>query len=139
MRIFDVYVEDVLVISNLDLISLRSVNVPYIVTVKSFITDGNITIDFVRVKENPQINGIEVYDDGQPIPLPSAIPQAVIEPTLAPISLPLNSTTTPVTMPTTDGTSNTTTFQDIVINCGGMHKRATHAFLSGLSNTPSGI
>ena len=89
-RIFDVFVEGVLVADNLDIYARApGTNVPYIITVSTFITDGAVTIDLERNKDNPQINGIEVFDDGEPIPAPTVAPQA-----LPP-------------------------FEDIVINCGG--------------------
>ena len=124
--------EGILAANDLDLMSIRGGNISHIITVSAFITDGNVTIDLVRVKDNPQINGIEVYDDGQPIPLPTAIPQTILQPTLAPFSsMPLNSSfanssMTPVTSPvnlTSNTTSNTSgaLFQDVVINCGGAY------------------
>jgi hypothetical protein len=71
-----------------------------------FIKDGSVTIEFVRgTKGDPQINGIEVFTDGSPIPLPTAAP--AILPTPAPVPLP----------PVAPVPANT--FQDIVINCGG--------------------
>ena len=73
-------------------------NIPYIITISTFVTDGSVTVDFTRNKDNPQINGIEVFDDGAPIPAPTLAPRAV-----APAAAP------------------TTTFQDILINCGGTY------------------
>ena len=97
-RIFDVFVGGVLVVDNLDIYTAApGNNVPYIVTFSTFVSDGVITIDLVRNTDNPQINGIEVFDDGAPIPAP----------TVAPLALPPNSAPLPP-------------FQDIVINCGGM-------------------
>ena len=79
-------------------------NVPYIITVSTFVTDGTVTIDFSRNKDNPQINAIEVFDDGAPVPAPTFAPEP--SPTAAPVAAPPNSA--PVS-----------SFQDIVINCGG--------------------
>jgi hypothetical protein len=92
-------VEGVLVADNLDIFAVApGQNVPYIITVSTLVTDGTVTIDFTRNKDNPQINGIEVFDDGAPVPAPTFAPQAVAPvPTAAPA----------------------TTFQDILINCGG--------------------
>lgn len=73
-------------------------NVPYVVTVSTFVRDGAITIDLVRNLDNPQLNGIEVFDNGAPVPAPTIAPQAI--PPMAP-------------------TVSPPTFQDIVINCGG--------------------
>ena len=117
--------EGVLVVDHLDLASLRGGNVSHVVTVNPFVTDGKVTIDLVRVKGDPLINGIEVFDDGQLIPSPTIAPEAILQPTEAPFSMPLlpvsaNTTMAPVIAPTT-GSSNFTNFQDIVINCGGMY------------------
>ena len=109
--------EGALVINDFDLMSMQGGNISYVVTVNSFITDGTVTIDLVRVKENPQINGIEVYDDGQPIPLPTIVPQSIGVPTLAP--LPQSPVSTNASMSPVASRVNATTFQDIVINCGG--------------------
>jgi Malectin domain len=103
-RIFDVFIEGVIVADNLDIFLAAGGNNSYIVTSFPFVADGNITIDFVAgTAGDPQINGIEVFDNGNPIP----------PPTEAPVALPPNAA--PVAP-----TSNTT-FQDIVINCGGAH------------------
>jgi hypothetical protein len=105
-----VFVEGVLVIDNLD-IYLRAPggNVSYIVTVLPFVKDGSITIDFaIGSVSDPQINGIEVYDAGVPIPSPTTAPQSDF-PTAAPITFPPNS---PPVAPNDN-------FTDILINCGG--------------------
>lgn len=103
-RIFDVFVEGVIVADNLDIFLAASGSNSYIVTAMPFVTDGTITIDFVAgTAGDPQINGIEVFDDGNPIP----------PPTTAPVALPPNSA--PV------APESNTTFQDVVINCGGAY------------------
>jgi Malectin domain len=102
-RIFDVFVEGVLAIDNLDIFATApGKNVLYVSTSFPFVTDGSVTIDLERgTKGDPQINGIEVFTNGAPIPLPTAAP--ITQPMTAPIlSVPSNGT-----------------FQDIVINCGG--------------------
>ena len=117
MRIFDVFVESVSVVDNLDTFAVApGGNVPYIVTVSTFVTDGALTVDLSRNKDNPQINGIEVFDDGLPIPTPTFAPQAV-QPTAFPIALPPN--TAPVE-----------SFQDILINCGGTYSFRLLIFLT---------
>lgn len=96
------FVEGILVVDKLDIFAAApGGNVPRVVTVSTFVTDGTVTIDLVRNKDNPQINGIEVFDDGAPVPAPVAVP-----PMTAPVASPPN--TAPVAP-----------FQDIVINCGG--------------------
>lgn len=117
--------EGALVIDHLDLASLRGGNASHVVTVNPFVTDGKVTIDLVRVKGDPLINGIEVFDDGQLILSPTIAPEAILQPTEAPFNIPLlpvsaNATTVPVSAPTT-GSSNFSNFQDIVINCGGTY------------------
>ena len=92
--------EGVLVRDDLDIYAAAGGNLPYIITASAFVNDGAVTIDLIRNKENPQINGIEVFDDGAPIPPPTLAPQ-VAPPTAVP---------------------PTTTFQDIVINCGGTYQ-----------------
>jgi hypothetical protein len=66
-----------------------------------------ITIEFVRIKDNPQINGIEVLDGGAPI-------APAVAPILAPIKLPTNA---PIV---------TTNIGNIVhrINCGSTNQVA---------------
>jgi hypothetical protein len=102
-RVFDVLVEGVVVVDNLDIfLAAGGGNNSYIVTAFPFVTDGTITIDFVAgTVGNPQINGIEVFDNGNPIP----------PPTMAPVTPPPN--TAPV------APTSTNTFQDVLINCGG--------------------
>jgi hypothetical protein len=98
------------VIDNLD-IYLRAPggNVSYVVSVLPFVTDGSITIDFATGSvSDPQLNGIEVYDGGVPVPSPTAAP-ILPYPTAAPIALPPNS---PPVVPNDN-------FTDILINCGG--------------------
>lgn len=87
-------------VDNLDIYAMApGGNVPYVVTLSTFVADGAITIDLVRNINNPQLNGIEVFDDGAPIPAPTVAPRA-LPPNLAPVP-------------------SGTPFQDIVINCGG--------------------
>lgn len=45
-------------------------NVPYVLTVMPFVADGSITIDFNNTLNDPQINGIEVFTNGEPTPVP---------------------------------------------------------------------
>jgi hypothetical protein len=110
-----------LVIDNIDIVrDAPGKNVPYIVNVGTFVTDGVVTVEFVAAIDNPQINAIEVIYVGVPIPTPAAAPVAApVYPTAAPLALPPNSP--PVQRPPTG------TFKDIFINCGGMSKNVvTH-------------
>jgi Malectin domain len=111
-RIFDVYIEGTLLIDNLDIYaSAPGGNVPYVVTFSIFVADDAITIDLVRNKQNPQINGIEVFSDAVPISSPVA--------PVAPVAAPPNLAPSP----------SNQTFQDIVINCGGMFLKVTSCLL----------
>jgi Malectin domain len=90
-RVFDVYVEGVLVRDNLDVYSVSGgLNVAHLVTVPVSVSDGAVTIELVAQVENPFISAIEV------------------------VRLPNNSTF--ITAPT----AAPTPFQTILINCGGM-------------------
>jgi Malectin domain len=124
LREFDVYVEGSLAIINVDIFrAAPGKDVPYIVTLDTFVTDGAITIEFIAGISDPQINAIEVLTAGAPKSTPVAVPIAppvtvpvkqppvVIYPTAAPLALPPNSQ--PVPVPPTG------TFKDIFINCGG--------------------
>ena len=95
-------IEGVIVADNLDIFLAAGGNNSHVVTAFPFVADGTLTIDFIAgTVGDPQINGIEVFDNGNPIP----------PPTTPPVPLPPNSA--PVA-----STSNVT-FQDVVINCGG--------------------
>lgn len=90
-RIFDVYVEGILVRDNLDVFSVSGgINVAHLVSVPVSVSDGAITVELVAQVENPFISAIEV------------------------VRLPNNSTF--ITAPT----AAPTPFQTILINCGGM-------------------
>ena len=91
-RIFDVYIEGALVVDNVDVYALApGGNIPYIVAVPIFVKDTAITIDFVRNKQNPQINGIEVLYTGAPISAPVKAPVVapITPPTKAPVLAPI--------------------------------------------------
>jgi Malectin domain len=110
LRKFDVTVEDLLVIDDLDIFAIApGRNVPRIVSFGTTVLDGSITIQFLPVLQNPQINGIEVISLGPPVAPPTNAPNTAV-PTAAPIAVP----TAPVSSPTSN-----VTFQDILINCGG--------------------
>jgi Malectin domain len=77
LREFDVYVEGSLVIDNIDIFrAAPGKDVPYIVTLNTFVTDGAITIEFVAGINYPQINAIEVLTAGAPKSTPVAVPIA---------------------------------------------------------------
>lgn len=106
-RLFDIYIEGALVADDFDIYDSSSGgDVPYILTTSTFVTDGMITIEFVRHKDNPQINGIEVLDGGAPFVTPAATP------TKAPLKLP---TKAPVVSPTVGNIVHR-------INCGNTNQ-----------------
>ncbi|WP_172675964.1 PKD domain-containing protein, partial [Croceitalea dokdonensis] len=59
-RIFDVTMEDVLVIDDLDLFAVAGEKTPYIETIAVAVTDGELNIDFTSVVNNAIIMAIEV-------------------------------------------------------------------------------
>jgi glucose/arabinose dehydrogenase len=71
VRLFDVAIEGTTVLDNYDIFadagSLVGVMKSFTVT-----SDGNIDIDFSRVTQNPQVNGIEILHGDQPPLVPSA-------------------------------------------------------------------
>jgi Malectin domain len=114
-----VFIEGVLVADNLDIFLLAGGNSSYVVVNFPFVTDGSISIDFVSgAVGDPLINAIEVYDSGDPIP----------PPTVAPMTLPPN--VAPV-VPTSN-----TTFEDIVINCGGTRTKPRMGFRGIIFSIP---
>jgi Malectin domain len=138
LREFDVYVEGLLVIDNLDVFhAAPGLNVPYILSMNTVVNDGFITIEFVAGINDPQINAIEVFRFGRskapntpnapPLAAPNFVPAATTPlsvpvarplrppvtkfPTAAPLVLPPHSQ--PVPVPPAGS------FKDIIINCGG--------------------
>jgi large repetitive protein len=94
MRVFDVFVEGILVANDLDVVEAAGeMNTAFVVSVPVSVVDGAITIELEAVRENPFISAIEV------IRLPNNSPVAILpEPPMA----------------------SPTQFQTILINCGGM-------------------
>ena len=119
LRIFDVTVEDLLVIDDLDIFATApGRDVPRIISFGTNVIDGSISIQFLPGINNPQINGIEVISLGPPVAAPTNAPIPPV-PTAAPLTVPpVSVPTTPVTSPVPSPTSNVT-FQDTLINCGG--------------------
>jgi Malectin domain len=106
-RKFDVTVEDLLVIDDLDIFAIApGRDVPRIISFGTTVLDGSITIQFLPGINNPQINGIEVISLGPPVAPPTNAPVTAVP------------TATPVSVPIAAPTSNVT-FQDILINSGG--------------------
>jgi hypothetical protein len=90
LREFDVYVEGSLVINNIDIFrAAPGKDVPYIVTLDTFVTDGAITIEFIAGISDPQINAIEVFDFGTPTPTPTPIAAPVVVPIRPPVPVPV--------------------------------------------------
>jgi hypothetical protein len=95
LRLFDIYVEGSLVINDLDIITVApGKNVPYIVSLNNtFVNDGTMTIDFINLLNDPQINGIEILlgnNQNPPKSSPVTVPIPVIKaPTKSPIIVPV--------------------------------------------------
>jgi Malectin domain len=120
-RIFNVSVEGLLVIDNLDIIrDAPGKNVPLIVAVNAFVvTDGFVTIDFTTGIREPSINGIEVIYVGTAIAVPSAPIKA---PTKSPVVLPV-SVPVPIPVPTPVLTAIPTSNNILHrINCGSSNQ-----------------
>jgi Malectin domain len=111
-RKFDVTVEGILAVDDLDIFATApGQNAPLVISIATTVTDGSLTIDFITGTVNyPQINGIEVLSLGPPVDVPTLAPVPLV-PTATPVSLAPNAV--PVSAPTSS------TFQDILINCGG--------------------
>jgi Malectin domain len=85
-------VEGSLAIINVDIFrAAPGKDVPYIVTLDTFVTDGAITIEFIAGISDPQINAIEVFNFGTPTPTPIAAPVAVpiSPPVPVPVAVPI--------------------------------------------------
>lgn len=99
-RVFDVYIEGSLMIDNLDIFREVGKDSALSITLKTFVSDGSLTIELVPKIENPKLSAIIVVDTN-----------TYISPTISPTisSAPSGS---PSAMLDRD-------FQDIFINCGG--------------------
>lgn len=87
-RVFSVFAEGQTVIENLDLV--RDIGAPFTAKIYSFgtqVTDGNLTIEFVKSVDMAKVSGVEVF----------YLPGSVAPPFGAPVSSP---TETPSTAPT---------------------------------------
>jgi hypothetical protein len=113
-RVFDVWVEGVLVKANLDIFKEVGYRTAYIIEVEATVNDGFASIELVRVTDNPKISAIEVVDivnyeapTNSPTisPAPSASPTTSLSPT---------STRSPVA-------NSYNGFKTILVNCGGLN------------------
>ena len=122
-RIFDIFVQYKIVRYQMDLIQLVGYNKLYKVSIVTLVekpttsgsttTTGTLSIQFQRGIENPKINAIEILPyDSKISSRPTLAP--IIPPATVPIAPP--SVTTPSGTPPTSPT--TTTFPELLINCG---------------------
>ena len=77
-RVFDVSIEGALVLDDLDIYSEVGGNAALTKTISTTVSDGELTIDFGHVVENPKIAGIEIHSTsgGEPGHLAHAVPGA---------------------------------------------------------------
>lgn len=61
IRVFDVFLEGALALDSLDLFAEVGSNAAFVATLSTVVTDGNLTIDFLREIQNPNISGIEIF------------------------------------------------------------------------------
>jgi len=59
-RVFDVLVENTLVLDNLDIFARVGANTPLIESIPVTIADGQLNLQFLHVVENPKISAIEL-------------------------------------------------------------------------------
>jgi hypothetical protein len=105
-RVFSVYVEGTLIVSNLDVFQRVGSNTSYVVTTSQDISDGYVTIDFTSSKGQPFLSAVEV-EEILTLPTPTVA---------APIPTPPIPTFTIPNVPVTPPK-----FQEILINCGGKY------------------
>ena len=64
-RLFDVKVEGITVLDNYDIfVAAGGTNVPVEESITTNVTDGSLTIEFLRDVENPKVNGLEILPVG---------------------------------------------------------------------------
>jgi hypothetical protein len=98
--VFDIFVEGALTLNDFDIFrDAPGKNVPLVVSSPTtfVISDGTMTIEFVRIMGDPQINGIEVIYVGPPIN-PTA-PTAPSAPVTVPVKVPVTVPVAPVNVP----------------------------------------
>ena len=61
IRVFDVSLESLLSLDNLDIFSEVGANAALVKSIPVSVTDGQLNIDFQRVAQNPNLSGIEVF------------------------------------------------------------------------------
>lgn len=76
-RVFDVFVEELLVAGNFDAVQLAGPNTAVILDRVFSVTDGGVTIRLATGIENPAICGIEVLSTMASVPVPAPVPKAI--------------------------------------------------------------
>jgi len=61
IRVFDVLMESSLVLDNLDIFAQAGANKAFVTATPVTVADGQLTIDFLHVIQNPNLSGIEIY------------------------------------------------------------------------------
>lgn len=107
-RVFSVFVEGSLVVSNLDIYQQVGSNTSFVVSTRQDISDGYVTIDFTSSIGQPFLSAVEVVEM-PPISLGPTMPAPIPTP---PVPIPAISIA-PIITPK---------FQEILINCGGKYR-----------------
>lgn len=89
-RVFDVRVENQLVLDDFDIFKLVGPNAALVQVIPTTVTDGQLTIEFLHGTENPKISGIEVLTDGVPDTTPPTPPGNLQGIAVSPTSVALN-------------------------------------------------
>ena len=121
VRVFDVYMEDVLIFDNLDIFSLVGGFTALVMDATVSVTDEELTIEFKHEIENPKISAIEIRpinDPGAPSFSPTSAP--VTFPTSsAPSSVPSRAPSSAPSMSPMSAPVTSPEFTPIFINAGG--------------------
>lgn len=140
-RLFDVWVEGRLVQAALDIYKEVGYKTAYTLSVEARVTDGFVSIELVKITDNPKINAIEIIDmvNYQP---PTMAPSISFAPSQSPTaSAAPTVSAAPTLSPTTSAApSSTPVFHPILVNCGGGNYidnagqqtwKADHGFVGG--------
>jgi hypothetical protein len=110
-RVFDVVIEGVTAVTDLDIAAEVGDNAAYKITHWVTITDGSASIDLIPKIDWPKIMGIEIFDATVVTPAPTTSPTVSAMPSAAPTTSfapTISAAPTPVPV-----------FEDLLINCGG--------------------
>jgi hypothetical protein len=86
-RQFSVMIEDTLVVNNLDVVQSVGARTALMIPFTTAISDGAVTIQFIKILDNPIINGIEIVPATGPVTPPATkAPTSTLAPAPAPSS-----------------------------------------------------